>query len=499
MSKVTLPSHPLFPSGGKVDVIKQQNGWVKMAVSLSGWPSRSTSWTAARMAAHIRGINLKREDNIWDRISDNIPYSGFVRSNMYGQYTFTIRPSQVQSAVIPVGISWDLTDYDVMDNDVIFAGDMAFTGWAQFDAYRLMLRTKCEPNCRVCEIEFYTERARIMTENAGLFPVNTPPSEWNIDRAQGTATPSDADEGILPNKPDCCCDSCKAKRGEAHKLKRSAVHIYSFKPTKGWQPKRGKNDVFPYCLGVELETQAPRRVDYRIGGNEIAADMRRPKNFWVAKRDGSVSGPEFASHPASLDFWHDHMESMAEMLRLLIHAGYRSHDGGTAGMHVNISREAFADWKHLARFMGVVHFSKEWSLLMSQRNAGQVDQWSRMPRYSGESAYISGNELSAEQAFTQWGFGHFQKYSAIHTPGRQPRIEFRLPRGTLRLDRFYKNLEWTNAMVEFSREASSVLASNPTDFMAYAKANEEVYPNLVEFINEKMALLAPAALVRSFM
>jgi hypothetical protein len=56
----------------------------------------------------------------------------------------------------------------------------------------------------------------------------------------------------------------------------------------------------------------------------------------------------------------------------------------------------------------------------------------------------------------------------------------------LRLDRFYKNLEWTVGMVEYTRD-NKVRGCSPAPFMQWVDANKAQYPNLDSFINEKFA------------
>src|SRR3990167_650019 len=200
----------------------------------------------------------------------------------------------------------------------------------------------------------------------------------------------------------------------------------------------------PVLFGVELETS---RADADNIDNEAAAGLAAPQGFWVPKHDSSVSGPEFASLPATLKYWYAHKRHLEGMFEALRHAGYLSHEGGEAGMHVNISNNAFESAEHVTRFLLLLFEDKEWTQKMSQRTASQIAHWSHLgvdydgadDRYSVErwaiNAYRNGSS--------------YERYLALNRPGMD-RYEFRLPRGTLRLDRFMKNLEWTAAMIEFS-------------------------------------------------
>jgi hypothetical protein len=75
--------------------------------------------------------------------------------------------------------------------------------------------------------------------------------------------------------------------------------------------------------------------------------------------------------------------------------------------------------------------------------------------------------------------------------GPEGRVEFRLPRGTLRVDRFFKNLQWTVAMVEYTRTAE-VLESRPKAFMDWTVTKGREYPDLVAFLMERAPKLQAA-------
>jgi hypothetical protein len=244
-------------------------------------------------------------------------------------------------------------------------------------------------------------------------------------------------------------------------------------------------------MGVELETDnTNRRYNYRDNyvPNEMACGMAKPKNFWVTKHDGSVSGPEFASNPATLAWWDMHRDDMEEMFRMLLHAGFRSHDGGHAGMHVNVSKEAFDSPEHLARFLRIIHVLPEWSIIMAQRTMQQANQWAHFDRDLANDRvrleHLAGRMLDDEYCIS--------KYNAINSPQYQRRLEFRLPRGTLRVDRFFKNLQWTKGMIEYTRNLRSLNTATPKRFMAWVEKNASAYPDLSSFMGEKREKLVAA-------
>lgn len=317
----------------------------------------------------------------------------------------------------------------------------------------------------------------------------------NVARTgRNTATRSDIDdaiessyysreEGLIMARQNCACETCKFLRAEDSLIRRSVVNNYSYSPGV-WTPKSARNDPFHYHMGVELETD---QTGYNIGNSE-AASMKRPARFWIAKSDSSVSGPEFVSYPATLTYWRNNIEEISEMFKMLVHAGYRSHDGGAAGMHINVSQNAFDDAGHFARFLHLIYRSHRWSLLMSQRSGSQVRRWASL------DACVNTQSISslAEGIYNRASF-YTNKYSAVNVPAGQGRIEFRLPRGTLRVDRFFKNLEWTVGMTEYTRQYDAMSDAIPEQFMSWVSENNVRYPYLDSFIGERAERLSDAA------
>jgi hypothetical protein len=327
------------------------------------------------------------------------------------------------------------------------------------------------PDCQIC-----VTRSPVTL----LDDDDSEPQGPEVDITQSFGTISSREEDNAANDTlSCGCESCKMARFEGTTLKRAVVHSYSYAPAR-WKMHKGAADRYKrnlYYLGVELETT---KQNYRSASKNIAADMRLPKRFWVAKNDSSVTGPEFASHPATLAFWHSKQAELDEMFKMLRHGGYRSHDGGKAGMHVNISRDAFADARHLYRFLTLLHVDTNWSLVMSQRTSSQASQWANL----GEHNDVVARRRHATGSFNRSYYCN--RYSALNAPAGESRFEFRLPRGTLRLDRFYKNLEFTVGMIEYTRD-NKVRDCSPAPFMKWVETKATEYPNLNSFINEKFA------------
>lgn len=283
------------------------------------------------------------------------------------------------------------------------------------------------------------------------------------------------------DKYDCTCVACHLRTGKAvynsfdGRMHGTFVHSYSDQPTNGWKPRRTQGEVAPYFLGVELETDN----DSLEWDNDTATSFSRPKGFWFAKSDSSVSGPEFASMPASMNWWRKHEKDMDRMFRSLIHGGFRSYDNDNCGMHVNISRSAFKDAAHLFRFLTLIHTNATWAIAMAQRTESSAGHWAPCDLHN-----TTRRRRTANRMFTPPYGWAAKKYTALGAPEDMLRFEFRLPRGTLRTDRFYKNLEWTHAMIEFTR-TSRLRDVTAHGFMLWSQDHESEYPNLNSFIHIK--------------
>jgi hypothetical protein len=224
---------------------------------------------------------------------------------------------------------------------------------------------------------------------------------------------------------------------------------------------------------------------------EEAVSMAAPRGLWHSKHDGSVSGPEFASQPATLAYWRSVQPHLIGMFKALLHGGIRSHDGDTCGMHVNIGTDAFGGIEvphmrgvfrsptraeHIDRFATLIAANQRWTMRLSQRTHVSMMAWARF------------DELDSPVKRTNWadsiarhGYA-YGSHSVVLNGGHTGRIEFRLPRGTLRFDRFMAKLEWTAAMVEFTRNPDNVV--QPSAFMRWVAAGGE-YPQLLAFMRER--------------
>ena len=255
------------------------------------------------------------------------------------------------------------------------------------------------------------------------------------------------------------CSSC----WEEHEP--PAIHDYYYKPAPIF---RG---TAPRFLGVELEIDgagedndnARRLLD--IAGEDI-----------YCKHDGSLDeGFEIVSQPCSL-WYHSQLLPWAEILQEASKMGYRSHDAGTCGLHVHVSRLAFgntyeAQESAIARVLYFVEHNWEQMLRFSRRTQYQLDRWAR--RYDARHEDTPAELLKKAK-------DSCDRYRAVNlTPTHT--IEFRLFRGTLNATTFYATLELVDTLCEY--------CINTTDEKALTwhkyRQTIDQYDSLVMYLNKR--------------
>lgn len=217
-------------------------------------------------------------------------------------------------------------------------------------------------------------------------------------------------------------------------------------------------------LGLELELHFPRGFNYnetRLFG----------ESHWFVERGYHDVSIEFPFRPLTIGAYRASVDDIAAFLKALRDMGAKSHNGELCGQHIHMSRNAFVG-DHLYRMVDFIYRHERFSTALSQRTDEQVDLYCE---YDGN--YRRGDER--DNYYRQKVMGNSGGAMRL----RPDTAELRLPRGTVRLDRFYKNLEWAQSAFEFSREAE-YSDRNPDEYYRWLKTRG-VFPNLVSFIEEK--------------
>lgn len=223
----------------------------------------------------------------------------------------------------------------------------------------------------------------------------------------------------------------------------------------------------PY-YGVELEIDDTRRMNC----DQLAVTAMAAPLFYC-KGDGSLThGVELVSFPSTELWWREKQTLIVALLKQLRQHSWQSHDAGTCGMHIHISRTAFHGSLHLYRFLSLVYRSPKLSLTISQRSPDRLAQWARLdPR-------------ARKHLKNKVGLGYQDphRYEAVNMTAHT--AEVRLFRGTLNPTRFFKNLEFVWAAFRFTRDTERIRSCTAKGFVPWVTDRADQYPALVSFLGE---------------
>lgn len=223
------------------------------------------------------------------------------------------------------------------------------------------------------------------------------------------------------------CDSCYDSICQV-------IHDYSYKPKPIFH---GSNERY---LGVELEIDEGG-IDEDSADDLLFIANKYSENLYI-KRDGSIThGFELVSHPMTLSYHTDNMP-WQEIFKKAIQLGYRSHQPGTCGLHVHISRDMLGDSydERECTIAKILYFyEKFWNeiLKFSRRNESQINRWAR--RYGG--GLINPSESLRRAKTSDLG-----RYVAVNLQNEHT-IEMRVFRGTLKYSTFLATLQFVDEIV----------------------------------------------------
>lgn len=212
-----------------------------------------------------------------------------------------------------------------------------------------------------------------------------------------------------------------------------SIHDYGYKPEPIFY---GDSNRF---FGVELEIDGAGKDS--DNADELLAVGNRNDEFIYIKSDGSLDdGMEIVSHPASLDYHKQYQWD--EIMSKAVSLGYRSHQTSTCGLHVHVNRDCLGDNRDeqdetISRILYFVEHHWNELLRFSRRSEYSMNRWAS--RY--------GYENSARAILDKAKKGNNGRYAAVNLMNWAT-IEFRLFRGTLKLNTFMATLELVNSIID---------------------------------------------------
>lgn len=220
--------------------------------------------------------------------------------------------------------------------------------------------------------------------------------------------------------------------------------------------------------GVELETVL-KEGDLQKATQETLKKLNKglpDEGFAYLKEDGSLGGGvgsfEIVTHPATLDV---HKERWGDFLHPNSPKGLLSHDTDCCGLHIHVERKDLSD----------LTVGKILSFVNAASNADFITAVAGRP----SNRYSSLNPDKKPQDATK---KNRSRYEAVNLQNDHT-IEFRIFKGTLKPEAFFRNLEFVDAVVEFAKPSTSSLRSmiGTEPFFNFVASNHKKYPNLLKF------------------
>lgn len=277
----------------------------------------------------------------------------------------------------------------------------------------------------------------------------------------GRLMPSDELRYLDDDDDDGYCEEC-------YDARRGGIQNYYYKPSPIF---RGRGDRY---FGVELEIDGAGERNDRA--QRLMSIANRDGECIYIKHDGSLDdGMEIVTHPMTLNYHLDEMP-WPEILAEAVCMGYLSHQACTCGLHVHVNRDAFGETgaeqeEVIARILFFVENHWNELLRFSRRSRSQMEQWAaRYGRKDDPKAVLDNAKKN-----------HYERYRCVNLTNYNT-IEFRMFRGTLKLNTLLATLQMVDRICEVALYFSDAEMQNLTwtDFVSGCTA-----PELVQYLKER--------------
>ena len=238
-------------------------------------------------------------------------------------------------------------------------------------------------------------------------------------------------------------------------------------------------------IGVELEAQYPSNwdVDEQDEFCKDIGDMT--EKSWYPEHDGSLyNGVELISCACTRDCWEAVTKKRAllpmriitkELLRHMRFKKFKSHNAqGNYGMHVSVSSQCVPKVQRF-KLANLVLQNRAKFVFISQRTLDSLAQYADIPSLGKRE--VMGHVRNLDS----------RKYNWLYKS--TGRLEFRLFRGNIREERFYKNLECVFALLDWSRTVKFEHSGSFESWLVFISQRSEQYPNLWQFLDGNMKKL----------
>ncbi len=193
------------------------------------------------------------------------------------------------------------------------------------------------------------------------------------------------------------------------------------------------------------------------------------------KSDSSLDdGMELVTHPMTLSYHLDEF-NWEDILRMAVNMGYRSHQTSTCGLHVHVNRDAFGDDEAeqeevISRILYFVEHHWLEMVKFSRRTESALNRW------AARHGYEDSPQKVLDKAKSDYG-----RYYAVNLCN-QHTIEFRLFRGTLKLNTLLATLQFVDTICETAirLDDDELQALSWSEFVSHITCSE-----LIQYLKER--------------
>lgn len=244
------------------------------------------------------------------------------------------------------------------------------------------------------------------------------------------------------------------------------IEVYEKKPELAF------HGMPPHYYGIELECELKNaRKNERGSKAQEVLDLFQ-KQFLVLKEDGSIKcGFEMCSQPASAmehkRLWNPFFDKLP--------ANIISFNTSNCGLHIHCSKKPLS-LLTIAKIVVFVNDDKNQPFveLIAGRKANTYATYQK----KGHTEALRTNNIGGRGS---------TRYEAVNLVN-QDTIEFRIFKGTLKRESFYKAIEFCDALIKFCSTAVHGISycRNKENFIDFVVKKQKEYPHLYAFICAKV-------------
>lgn len=237
------------------------------------------------------------------------------------------------------------------------------------------------------------------------------------------------------------------------------IHDYNYKPhanfLRGLDEKR-INHMRYFGCEIELEYSNNSKT-----GLNCLADIADDTCY--LKTDGSLNhGVEIVTHPATLKYWKQGF--LRDELKSLDDYGYKSHDTGTCGLHVHVSKNSASEstWVKVALFW--YHHDSFIKAICRRGNNGFCEK---------KDVKLDDPREKVINSYTRYESINFRN---DHT------VEFRQPKGTLNWSTLLATISIIDLLIKFASKQKPETMIDPDTvnlFKDYVKKHDKTTYNYI--------------------